>query len=264
MDNGGLRYKTISDLSRILSLFEAQEVDERSVSDISRSLGMLPSKVSRMLKTLEVEGLVEKNRRTGRYRIGARFLQLGLLYVFNHPLRRVILPHVEQAAKDLSLLAAWGIFKNGRAIIVDRCSVDNGPPVHLLGSDVPLHSSSYGKLFLAHAADEERERLIGSLAFVKLTSKTITNGASMREELRLVKKRGYSVDDGETRRGLVGIAAPVFDETEALVAALTVSGRDEDFSRDRAPEVRYLREKAAFVSRQFGYGAKSDPVVLGP
>jgi IclR family transcriptional regulator, KDG regulon repressor len=241
-----LRYKTLQDLSRILTLFEVQDIEERSVSDIAKSLQLLPSKASRMLRTLESERLLERSSRTGRYRIGARFLQIGLLYALNHPLRRVILPHLEQTAKDLGLLSAWGIFGNGRAIIIDRVRFKNGPPVHLLGSDVPLHSSSYGKLFLAYLPVGEREKLLRSIAFVKLTPATIET----------------AIDDGETREGLVGMAAPVFGENGRLAAALTVSGRKSEFSKDRLTETAYLKEKALFISRQIGYKPNRDAIVL--
>jgi DNA-binding IclR family transcriptional regulator len=250
-----LRYKTLTDLSRILSLFETQEIEERSVSDISKSLEMLPSKVSRMLKTLEIEGFVEKNRHTGKFRIGARFLQLGLLYVLNHPLRRIILPHLEQVAKDLDLVAAWGIFKNGRTIVVDRFRLDNRPMIYLVGSEVSLHSSSYGKLFLAYLPEEEQRRILKSIVLVKLAPATIDNLPSMRAELAKVKEKGYAVDDGETREGLVGISAPILDDAGELAAALTVSGDVADFTTDRATEINYLREKALFISRQLGYRA---------
>jgi DNA-binding IclR family transcriptional regulator len=215
-----------------------------------------------MLKTLEADGLVERNPRTGRYGIGARFLQLGLLYLLNHPLRRVILPHLEQTARDLGLLSAWGIFKNGRAIIVDRIRSDNGPPIHLIGSDVPLHSSSYGKLFLAYLSEEDEERTVKSLPFVRLTPRSISDGESLRKELRRVREKGYAVDEGETHEGMVGIAAPIFDDSEELVAALTVSGKSREFSADRTLEVRYLTEKALFISRQLGYGPHEQSVAL--
>jgi IclR family transcriptional regulator, KDG regulon repressor len=253
MGETDLRYKTLKDFSRILSLFETQDAQEQRVSDIAKSLQMLPSKASRMLRTLELEGLVEKNPHTGRYGIGARFLRIGLLYVLNHPLRRVILPHVEQTARDLGLLSAWGIFKNGKAVIVDRIRAGNSPPVHLIGSDVPLHSSSYGKLFLAYAPKEEGERLVGSLSYVPLTPRTITGPNALRKELGRVREKGYAIDDGETHEGIVGIAAPIFDDSDGLVAALTVSGKGMEFSRDRKKEIAYLTEKALFISRQLGH-----------
>ena len=73
-----LRYKTIKDLGKIVSLFEDREKEERNVTDISKSLQMLPSKVSRLLKTLESEGFFERSPDTGKYRIGPRFLQDAL------------------------------------------------------------------------------------------------------------------------------------------------------------------------------------------
>jgi IclR family transcriptional regulator, KDG regulon repressor len=261
MGDADLRYKTLKDLSRILSLFEVPDVEERSVSDIAKSLQMLPSKVSRMLKTMEIEGLVERSLHSGKYRIGARFLHLGLLYALNHPLRRVILPHVEQTASDLGLLSAWGIFKNGRAIIVDRVRSDKGPPVHLLGSDVPLHSSSYGKLFLAYMSREAQENSLQSFAFIKFTPVTIDNAELMKKEIARVREKGYAVDEGETREDLVGIAVPIFDESEELVAALTVSGRNSEFSKNRVAETIYLTEKALFISRQLGYRPSRNTMV---
>ena len=255
VDNNKLRYKTLGDFTRILALFEEPDVSEKGVNEIAKSLGMLPSKVSRMLKTLEVDGWVERNPRTGKYRIGARFLQIGLLYALNHPMRRLVIPHLEQTARDLGLLTAWGIFKNDKVIVVDRFQLDHGPLIHLLGSNVPLHSSSYGKLFLAYAPKEQRERLLKSLVFTKLGPRTILGVEALREELQEVTDKGYALDNEETREGVTGIGAPIFDDSQEIVAALTISARTANFSVGMASEITYLREKALFISRQLGHTA---------
>jgi IclR family transcriptional regulator, KDG regulon repressor len=255
MEENTLRYKTLSDFSRILGLFEEPDVEERGVSDIAKSLDMLPSKVSRMLKTLEADSWVEKNPHSGKYRIGVRFLQVGLLYVLNHPLRRLVLPHLEQMARDLGLLSGWGIFKNGKIIVVDRIRMKKGPLIHLLGSDVPIHSSSYGKLFLAFMKETEREPILRSLAFLPTTASTIRDVESMKEEITRVKEQGFAVDSEESSDGIMGIAAPVLDDKGDMVAAITVSGESAAFTPDRTSETEYLREKALFISRQLGYRA---------
>ena len=252
MNESTLRYKTLSDFTRIIALFEEPAVEERGVSDIAKSLQMLPSKVSRMLKTLEADDWVEKSPHTGKYRIGVRFLQAGLLYVSNHTLRRLILPHVEQMAREMGLLSGWGIFKNGKVIIVDRIRIKNGPLVHLLGSDVPLHSSSYGKLFLAYLTGQELDGMLQSMMFNILTPKTISTADALKNELTRVREMGYAVDEEETREGIIGFAAPVFDDSNNLVAAITISGPTNEFSHDRVLEVSYLREKGLFISRQLG------------
>jgi DNA-binding IclR family transcriptional regulator len=251
--DNSLRYKTLSDFSRILGLFEEQDVEERGVSDIARALSMLPSKVSRMLKTLETDGWVERNGRTGKYRVGVRFLRVGLLYVLNHPLRRLILPHVEQMARDLGLLSGWGIFKNDKIIVVDRIRMKKGPLIHLLGSEVPVHSSSYGKVFLAYMSSDERDVILRSLPLPRFTGKTIGTIDAMREELMRVRAQGFSVDDEETRDGVTGLGAPVFGDQGELLAAITVSGDTTEFSPGKTAEARYLVDKALFISRQVGY-----------
>ncbi|HVN97356.1 MAG TPA: IclR family transcriptional regulator [Syntrophorhabdaceae bacterium] len=254
MATDDLRYKTLKDFGRILSIFESDQGEERSVSDIARLLEMLPSKVSRMMKTLQSEGLFERNPESGRYRTGGRFLQVGLLYVLNHPLRRIILPHVEQINKDFGLLTSWGIFRNLRVIVVDRLGPGEGHYMHPLGSGPPLHSSSYGKIFLAYQPPEEQERILRSMNFQKLTAATITDVKSIKQELARIRKRGYAFDDGGTQEGLVCLTTPVLNDSGDVAAALTIGGRQPNLMKSRLSKLApCLAEKTLFISRQLGY-----------
>jgi IclR family KDG regulon transcriptional repressor len=254
MDNDELRYRAFKDLGRILSLFEAEGADDGSVSEVAKALELHPSKVSRMLRSLEVQGLFERNPDTGRYRIGARFLQVGLLYALRHPLRRVVFPHLEQTAKDVRLLTGWAIFRNDRAVIVDRLRYGDDPAMHVLGSEVPLHSTGYGKLFLAYLADEEKERILESLSFEVFTDRTITDKQSFRKELDRIRDQGYALDDEETRVHIKGLAAPVFDAYGSIALAFSVAGKSSDMADKRLPElIKYVTDKTFFVSRQLGY-----------
>jgi IclR family transcriptional regulator, KDG regulon repressor len=262
MDSDEFRYRAFKDLGQILSFFEISDSEDESVSNIARALGMHPSKISRMLRSMEVQGLFERNPDTGRYRIGARFLQMGLLYVLKHPLRRVVFPHVEQAARDVELLVGWAIFKSDKVVIVDRLRYGDDPAMHVLGSEVPLHSTAYGKLFLAYGTDDEKERILKTIGFVPFTSRTVTDGESFGKELVRIRDRGYAFDDEETREGIRGLAAPVFDAQGSLALAFSVAGRTSDLTDKRLPElIKYLTDKAFFISRQLGYEGR---VVTGP
>jgi IclR family transcriptional regulator, KDG regulon repressor len=254
MNTDDLRYRAFKDLGSILSFFEINNSEDESVSDVAKALGMHPSKVSRMLRSLEVQGLFERNPDTGRYRIGSRFLEIGLLYALNHPLRRLIFPHVEQMAKELNLLAGWGLFRNDKVVIVDRLRIGDDLPMHILGTDLPLYSTAYGKLFLAYLDDAERERIFTSIAFVKFTPHTVTDRDVLEKELAQVRTEGYALDDEGTRERLRGLAAPVFDTYGTVAAAITTAGRATHLTDKRLPEVtKYLVDKANFISRQLGY-----------
>jgi DNA-binding IclR family transcriptional regulator len=249
-----LRYKTLHDLSRIFSLFETPSMQELSMVEIARSLKMLPSKASRMLRGLHGERLLDRNPDTGKYRVSSRFLRLGLLYALNHPLRAIILPHLQVMATDLGLSAGWAIFENGNVVVIDRLQVGEGPLIHLLGTHVPLHASSYGKLFLAYAAEEERERLIDALVFTRLTPATVSTPDMLRKHLRRVREKGYALDVGESRSNITGLAAPVFNREGNVVASVTIAGETSDFTEEKIEEVAdYLMKKTQFISRQLGH-----------
>jgi len=245
------RYKTLHDVWRILSLFE-QSAGEMSVSEIARSLDILPSKASRMLRAMEAGGLLERDAKTGRYRIGARFLQLGLKYLYTHPLRRTILPHVEQMSVDLGLTASWGIFRQGRVIIVDRLRPSVAQTVPLIGSEMPLHSSSYGKLFLAYLPEDQQQEILNTLRYERLTPHTLTSAISLKKELAATLARGYAIDREESSLDVIGISAPVFDESNAMCAALTAAYKASRSEVNEEEVICYLLDKSAFVSRQLG------------
>src|SRR4030043_450132 len=136
-------YKTLKDLTKIILLFNTFQFEERSVTEISKILSMLPSKVSRMLGTIEKDGFLEKNPETKKYRLGIRFFELGVVYAFHLPLRRIIRPHIEQMAKELNLTVGWAILRNNRVIVVDRIQNMNIDMLaQRIGLNLPIHTTA--------------------------------------------------------------------------------------------------------------------------
>jgi IclR family acetate operon transcriptional repressor len=88
----------------------------------------------------------------------------------------------------------------------------------------------------------------------KLTKRTITSAAALREELAVIRRRGYAVDAEESAVGLRCVAAPIFDRSGIAVAAFSMSAPAGTLDADG--EERYstiIREAALRVSAQTGY-----------
>ncbi len=247
-------YKTLRDLARIFQLFNTFECEERSVTDISRDMNMLPSKVSRILGTIEKEGFIEKNPETKRYRLGIGFFELGMVYAYHLPLRRIIRPHIEQMAKELNLIVGWAILRNNKLIVVDRIQnmlID--VLAQRIGLNLPIYCTAVGRLLLAYLPEEEQDRALKSVDLKKLTDMTVTDKNLIKENLRLIRERGYSVDTGETFEGVNGIAAPIRNANGDVVAGIHLMGRNSSDSAGQIFEfIPYLKDKALFVSRQLG------------
>jgi IclR family transcriptional regulator, KDG regulon repressor len=249
------KYRTIHNLTSILRLFNDFGIEERGVTEISKTLHMTPSTVSRMMEALEGEGFFERNPETGKYRLGIGFFELGIIYAFNFPLRKIIRPHVEQMAKEMALTASWGILKNSKIIVIDRV---HNPSIDLftyrMGLNIPIHSSSIGKVLLAHLPVEEQTRILKSAKMEKFTEATVTDLNLIKRSLPAVKDAGYAVDQGETYKDINCIAVPIKNGAGQVIAAINLMDEDSRSGSDKILGLSdYLKEKAVFISRQLGY-----------
>ena len=88
----------------------------------------------------------------------------------------------------------------------------------------------------------------------RLTRKTITQPERFLNELARVRKRGYAVDNEEFYPGTRCVAAPVFDDSGRVVAAMSVSCLITQLTEDRVPDMAALvLDAAGHLSEQLGY-----------
>ncbi len=90
---------TIRSVERALRLLVvAAESDEGiGLVDASRAVQLAPSTVTRMLRTLESSGFVQR-RDDGNYIAGAELIRLGALHGSEAPMSRLAQPHLDQLA----------------------------------------------------------------------------------------------------------------------------------------------------------------------
>jgi DNA-binding IclR family transcriptional regulator len=116
-----------------------------------------------------------------------------------------------------------------------------------VGSRIPTHASSMGKVFMAFGAAQPP---FGRLA--KLGPNTITSVPGLLAEIERVRRAGYATTWEELEAGLCSTAAPVRGVRGTVIAAISVS----------APTVRTSRERLAELSAQVveAAGALSDHI----
>jgi DNA-binding IclR family transcriptional regulator len=248
-------YKNLKDFAKICSLFNDLQTEEVGVTKISKTLNMSLSKISRMLSTLESEGFFEKSEKTGKYRLGPLFFELGILYAYHSPLRKIIRPHVEQIANESKVTVTWGILRKNRIIIMDR--IQNLPIdtlAYRIGLNIPIHSTAAGKILMSYLPEEEQDRILQSIHLEKNTDATVVDPKLIKENLKLFKERGYSTDEEETQEGLIAIAVPIRDSHGQVIASISLNDQKSQTSKETLfKKVDYLKEKALFISRQLGF-----------
>ena len=130
--------------------------------------------------------------------------------------------------------------------------------VHV-GERMPLHAGSAGKAILAFAPPQLVKQIVAQ-PLERMTDNTITNRKKLLEELESIRRCGYAVSHSERFTDALGLAAPIFDASSRVVAALNVAGpvmRFTDTEVEKfAPQVIRLADQ---VSRALGYTGTSSP-----
>lgn len=242
----------------VLLLFQ-QEKRELGVTEIANRLGLYKSTVYRVLATLERRGFVRKNPVTEKYWLGLRVYALGMLYNRLMGLQDIASPWLRKLGERFQETAHLAVLNDGNEeeaeiIVIDKIETSYRlsltPPV---GSTFPAHCSGLGKVLLAYSDPAWVERAVGLKPLRRFTANTITSWEVLRRELANIRRDGYAVDNEEVEVGLRCVAAPIFDHTGSVVAAISISGPTSRLTDQRLPElIRGVTTIAGRISRELG------------
>jgi IclR family acetate operon transcriptional repressor len=218
---------SIQSVDRALSLLEAlaEAGGEASLTDLSRRTSLNVSTCHHLLSTLVNWGYVAKVPGRRSYALGARVLYLG-----HACLRQVDLPRKAQAHIDrinsvtgetvhLAVLQADTIVTLVKREARHAVRVDTG----MVGrSDAP-HATATGKAMIAWLPEDQIRRMVSPGAMKRFTQKTITDFATLVEELRLVRRNGHAMDREEFQPGVICVGSAIRDHSGAVVGAISAS-----------------------------------------
>lgn len=244
-----------SALTNGLAVLRTFTVDEpqQGVSEIAAKVGLHKSTVSRILATLEVEELVERDPATRRFRLGLGVISLAGPLLANLDVRRVAYPVLTELSRRTGETAALMLWDGDEAVCVEQV-----PSTHQVKHTTPLGTryrdapSSSVQVFLAGLDQFQVSSLLmgGRIAYPGLDQAALDNYLVRLQE---VDERGYALNYGETSLEEVGVAAPVRDHRGQRVAAVLVS----------APRFRVSPEQATAIAQATVEAAREVEVRLG-
>lgn len=119
-----------------------------------------------------------------------------------------------------------------------------------VGSRVPFHATSSGKLYLASLNKTQRERLLEEIDLKAFTENTITDLSKLKIHLEETAELGFSLDDEEFISGMTAVAVPILDNNGRYVASLAVHAPKSRMSvADARGHVDVLIDAAARIGR---------------
>jgi IclR family transcriptional regulator, KDG regulon repressor len=215
-----------------------------SLADVSIVSGLDKATCLRLLVTLRAAGYLHRDDVTGLYSLTSRLLRLSQGISRHAWLIDVARPHLERSRDRFGEVVHLGVMEHQRIVYIDK--LDTNQKVQLVsavGQDMPLNTTALGKAFLAHLTEADPKRIRRFAAgFEERTPHSIVDADAMAEELRLTRKRDYSIDDNENQPGVLCVGGLIRTISDGPVAAISISG-PEYRMRDRVKEVgSWIRE----------------------
>ncbi|MFD0921772.1 IclR family transcriptional regulator [Saccharopolyspora rosea] len=209
--------------ARALSVLTAFDVDHTrlTLTGIARRAGIPLATAHRLVGELEMWGALQRDA-DGRYSIGLRLWEIGLLCPVNSGLREIALPYMQELCQHTHDNVHLAVRDGMEAVYVEKLTTPRAVPiVSRTGGRLPLHSTGVGKVLLAHAPAAVMHQYC-ERGLSRQTPYTITEPGRLGRELQGVRARGYASANEEMTLGNCSVAVPVHDGSGAVVAALGV------------------------------------------
>jgi DNA-binding IclR family transcriptional regulator len=217
---------TIQVLERSFALLDvlAAQPEPLALKVISERTGLHPSTAHRILNDLAAGRFVDRPH-AGTYRLGMRLLELGNLVKGRLDVRDAALEPMRELHKLTHQAVNLSVRQGDEIVYIERAYSERSgmQVVRSVGGRAPLHLTSVGKLFLA-SDDRDRVRAYASrTGLAGHTRNSLTQLPALERELDSVRARGIARDDEELEIGVRCIAAGIYDDSERLVAGLSIS-----------------------------------------
>jgi DNA-binding IclR family transcriptional regulator len=254
---GNAKTRSVPALERGLALLEilANSNKGMRLRDIARSLGIAKSSAHCLVLTLERHDYLERNESTRRYMFSLKLYSLANLALSRIKVRDVAAPFLQGLVDSTRMAAHLAILEQNEAVLIAKVERPGLLRVATwIGKRMDVHCTGLGKALLAHLADGELDRLLTNHGLPRHNENTITSPRKLKEQLALIRKLGYSVDEEEDEVGLCCIGAPIFDHSGKVIAAVSIAGTASRIGPDnRTALAEQVKKTALEISRKMGH-----------
>lgn len=254
-------------LSILLTLADGKR---RSLTELSEDIGISTSTTFRLLASLAQYRFVDREEESGRYRLGIACLELARAYQAGDTIRHAAMPELEALRDRTWETVHLAVLDNMEIVYLDKVQGLHaiGLMSSRVGSRAPAYCTGVGKAMLAHADPQFVRQHFQRVGLKRFTDTTIDSVDVLIEHLALVRECGYALDNGEHEGEVRCVAAPIFDRSGRVIAAISVSGpkgRMEPLESN-TELINSVLQAVGRISATLGYRAAEarSVAVLGP
>jgi DNA-binding IclR family transcriptional regulator len=245
--------QTIQKAGELLALYDRDHT-EWGVREVSSKLKMAKSSTHDLMSSLAKLGFLHKTE-DNRYRLGWRLVTLSETLLATTELRKEAHPVMEDLAARYQETIHLAVLDDTQAVYVDKLEGRQAVRVDItsLGARLYAHCSALGKVLLAYSPEAEVKRIIQMAGLPSFTPNTITNEEELEQSLEKIRKQGFAYDLEEILPDLCCVAAPIYDHTGRVIAAISMSIPAYRFRRSQSDYRDAIVRTAKIISQRLGH-----------
>jgi IclR family KDG regulon transcriptional repressor len=229
------------DLLEALASDEAQQAGGLGVVRLAQLVGREKTQVSRALKALAAEDIVERDPDTLEYRLGTSESRLV----------RVAEPVMHTLSADLEETSHLCVLSEREVLTLLSVSGHSFRVHGWEGRGAPAWQTSAGRVLLADATPDELYVRFGTTGEMQVQD--------LWTLIQDARRQGYACVSEEFEEGLVGVSAPVRDFRGRVLAAINISAPKSRLGDRLDVAGRTTARAAARVSALLGWEPRRTP-----
>jgi len=250
-DNEYYMINSIVKAFRLLETLVTQR--EFDLMELTRRLEYPKPTVHRMLLTLKALGYVKQNATNPQYSATLKLFHLGHGILEHNNLFSVGQPWIEELSRETGE-SVYIIFLDGLDVVVNAKSKKNYGLQYdeQIGFRYCSYNSAGGRAILAHMPSEERRRLFHRHRLKRSSPRSPTTYRQLEKILQRTLEQGFAIQYEEYELGASAIAAPIFDISSRVCAAVTVTGPTVRIKSKTTELITLVQRTATHISNELG------------
>jgi len=252
MGSTGENHKIIGSVAKaaeMLNLLYSRGA-ELSGTEIARELDISVGAAHHLLYTLKLYQLIEQDSATKKYFLGIRLGILGDRVKETQYLIGLCRSHLKELMIKTNETANLSVLKGG--LVVYIAQEENSKLIRMFtetGACVDAYCSGSGKVLLSGLNEDEIMNIIDRFALKQYTRNTITDREKLIACIEKTRTSGYAIDNEEREEGVMCIAAPIFDYSGKVAAAISISGPATRFKENKKDYIKEVLDVSAKISK---------------
>ena len=248
--------KSIKRSFRIIDLI-VKEGRPLPLAEINEFIDAPKTTIFEILQSLTELGILNViDNGTKSYSLGIKLLTIGTKCLDSINLRKIVHTHLEEVTQQTSSIGFLAVENKGELVYLDK-SVHTGAtlqPVFEVGMQAPMHCTGLGKALLASYKVKKSDEIIKLRGLRKITENTITKKVELKEDLKKIRERGFSIDNEENEKGIYCVAAPIYNHLSEPVAAISIVTIKYTLTDEKFKEMsKCIVDTALTISKEMGY-----------